>query len=239
MIVRRTSEGVNGMNRNVTTEELRGLDIFETCTERELAQLLPHVFHRTYRKGQLLFMEGDPRERIYFLLEGYVRLERLNLAGTLQYSDYLKPCQLFPYSGIFEDEFYRYTAEALTDIEVYYVPTYQLEQMAKRHSAMLFHIIKQMNRLLDLHERRVQEIITPNATVRVINTIHFLMEDLGDTREDGIHVSCPFTTIELSRLSGTSRETVSGVLSKLRKDNIIRFSAKHLIIGKPDFFVKE
>ncbi|MDX5323548.1 MAG: cyclic nucleotide-binding domain-containing protein, partial [Exiguobacterium sp.] len=94
------------MSQQWSVEDLRQIDVFEQCASRELEALLPHVYHRTYRKGQILFMEGDPRERVYFLMDGYVKLERLHETAMYQYADYLKPKQLFPYSGMFSTTFY-------------------------------------------------------------------------------------------------------------------------------------
>lgn len=33
------------------------------------------IYWRTYHKGQILFMEDDPRERMYLLLDGFIKLE--------------------------------------------------------------------------------------------------------------------------------------------------------------------
>ena len=224
------------MSQKWTVDDLRQLTIFEACPSRELEQLLPHVYCRTYRRGQLLFMEGDPRERVYFLMSGYVKLERLDEDATHQYADYLKPKQFFPYNGLLTDQSYRHSAEAVTDIEVIYIPTERFESFVSRNATMLRYIIGQMNRILDLHERRLQEVVTPSASERVMNTLHFLIEDLGEPDETGIRVRCPFTALELSRLSGTSRETVSGILSRLRKENILRMDAHQLVIGQPEYF---
>lgn len=79
-----------------TIDDLRELTLFATCPSRALEQLIPHVYCRTYRKGQLLFMEGDPRERVYFLMSGYIKLERMNESATHHYADYVKPKQFFP-----------------------------------------------------------------------------------------------------------------------------------------------
>ncbi|MFN3367677.1 MAG: Crp/Fnr family transcriptional regulator [Exiguobacterium mexicanum] len=224
------------MSQRWTIDDLRQIDVFQKSASRELEALLPHVYCRTYRKGQILFMEGDPRERVYFLMDGYVKLERLNEAATYQYADYLKPKQLFPYSGMFTETYYRHSAEALTDISVIYMPTDRFEQLVSRNATMLLHIVGQMNRILDLHERRVQEIITPSATDRVLNTSHYLIEDLGERDADGVRVRCPFTTVELSRISGTSRETVSNILSKLRKEDILQLDARQLVTEHPEYF---
>lgn len=227
------------MRHKWTIDDLRQLTLFSNCSSRALEQLVPHVYCRTYRKGQLLFMEGDPRERVYFLISGYIRLERMDEHATHQYADYVKPKQFFPYNGLFTEEDYRHTAEAVTDIDVIYIPTDRFERFVSTQSNMLLYIIEQMNRILDLHERRVQEIITPSAKERVLNTIHFLIEDLGEPDEQGVRVRCPFTAMELSRLSGTSRETVSTILAKLRKEEVLRMDDRQLVIGHPKYFEQD
>ncbi len=83
------------------------------------------------KKGQFLFLEGDSRERIYFMLDGFVKLERVNQNGNLLYDDYVKRYSIFPYGGMFTDRGYNYTAEAMTDVEVYYIPTVIFEDMVK------------------------------------------------------------------------------------------------------------
>ncbi|WP_251126430.1 MULTISPECIES: helix-turn-helix domain-containing protein [unclassified Exiguobacterium] len=63
-----------------------------------------------------------------------------------------------------------------------------------------------------------------------------MIEDLGEPEAEGVRVRCPFTTIEISRLSGTSRETVSNILSRLRKEEVLHFDARELMIGHPEYF---
>lgn len=83
-------------------ELLKSFEVFSHSSEKELIQLSSFVYWRTYRKGQMLFTAGDPRERIYLLVDGFVKLEKNNSDATLLYSDYIKPNTLFPYGGLFQ-----------------------------------------------------------------------------------------------------------------------------------------
>ena len=47
------------------------------------------------------------------------------------------------------------------------------------------------------------------------------------TEWEKIVISCPLTTIEISKISGTSRETVSGVLKQLKNDSIVTILDKN------------
>lgn len=220
-------------------EDIIKFDIFSESSDEQLNEIEKHIFWRTFKKGQFLFMEGDPRERIYLILKGFVKLERVNTTGTLLYHDYIKAYNLFPYGGLFTDQIYNYSAEAVTDVEVYYIPTATFEEMVKKDCNQLMRIIQELSSILKLHEARVQKINTPNAQDRVIQTINFLMNDLGEKEGQNIVIHCPITTTDMSKISATCRETVSGVLKKLKDEQIIAIDSRKLIIQNPEFFVEQ
>jgi CRP/FNR family transcriptional regulator, arginine deiminase pathway regulator len=223
------------MTRNIG-ETLKKFELFSCLTESKLQSLEKFIYWRTYRKGQFLFLEGDSRERIYLLLDGFVKLERVNQSGNLIYEDYVKPFTVFPYGGMFTDQIYNYTALAMTDVDIYYIPTIIFEDMIKYNRKQLLYIIQQLSSILKSQESRVQNITIPNAQDRVIQTLGYLMNDLGEQEGEEVVISCPLTTIEISKISGTSRETVSGVLKQLKNDHIVTVLSKRITIHDPSYF---
>ncbi|PNQ79222.1 MULTISPECIES: Crp/Fnr family transcriptional regulator [Paenibacillus] len=226
------------MNKRNVVENLKQFSLFADLSEKKLKILREFVYWRTYKKGQFLFLEGDLRERIYLMLDGFVKLERVNQSGNLLYEDYVKQYSIFPYGGMFTDKRYNYSAEALTDVDVYYMPTAIFEDMLKANQKQLLFVVQQFSLILKLHEHRIQYITIPNAQDRVIQSLNYLRQDLGEQNGEEIVISCPLTTIGISKISGTSRETVSGVLNQLKKDNIITVSGKKIIIHDPTYFEK-
>jgi CRP/FNR family transcriptional regulator, arginine deiminase pathway regulator len=224
------------MNRRNVVENLKQFNLFADLSEKKLKTLREFVYWRTYKKGQFLFLEGDLRERIYLMLDGFVKLERVNQSGNLLYEDYVKQYSIFPYGGMFTDQRYNYSAEALTDVDVYYIPTAIFEDMLKANPKQLLSVVQQFSLILKLHEHRIQYITIPNAQDRVIQSLNYLRQDLGEQNGEEIVISCPLTTIGISKISGTSRETVSGVLNQLKKDHIITVSGKKIIIHDPTYF---
>ncbi|TKH40933.1 Crp/Fnr family transcriptional regulator [Paenibacillus terrae] len=224
------------MNKRNVVENLKQFNLFADLSEKKLKSLREFVYWRTYKKGQFLFLEGDSRERIYLMLDGFVKLERVNQSGNLVYEDYVKRYSIFPYGGMFTDKRYDYSAEALTDVDVYYIPTAIFEDMLKANQKQLIFVVQQFSLILKLHEHRIQYITIPNAQDRVIQSLNYLRQDLGEQNGEEIVISCPLTTIGISKISGTSRETVSGVLNQLKKDNIITVSGKKIIIRDPTYF---
>lgn len=210
---------------------------FSQFSPNELAEIEPLLYWRIYKKGQMLFLEGDPRDKIYFLTRGYVKYERSNMTGTMLYNDFIQPFDIFPYGGMFCDKEYHYSATAVTDIEIFYLPTEIFESLAKKNSRLMTQIIERLSHILEKHEQRLQLVSTSHACDRVLQSFSYLMTDLGTKEDDGsIVIQCPVTTTDIAKMAGTSRETVSRVLKDLKKDNIITMSPKTIIFHKPDFF---
>ncbi|WP_020061665.1 Crp/Fnr family transcriptional regulator [Bacillus sp. 123MFChir2] len=224
------------MQRRNIVEDLKQFELFANLSNKKLESLAQFVYWRTYKKGQFLFLEGDSRDRIYFMLDGFVKLERVNQSGNLLYEDYIKRFSIFPYCGMFTDASYNYTAVAMTDVDVYYIPTAIFEDMVKSNQKQLMYIVQELSSILKINEKRVQNITIPNAQDRVIQTLGYLMNDLGEEAGKEILISCPLTTIEISKISGTSRETVSGVLKQLKNDCIVTILDKKITIHDPTYF---
>jgi CRP-like cAMP-binding protein len=218
---------------------LKQVDLFSCLSEREIKELEPFIYERTYKKGQYLFYEGDPRLRIYLLLDGFVMLEKSSQEGSLLYTNYVKKNTVFPYIGLFENEEYSHSAVAETDIRVFYMVADAFESVVTKNTVLLKKVIQQINKLLAMQENRIKNVMTPSAHIRVVNTINYLMDDLGEKESGTIRINCPITTTKISVMSGTSRETVSMVVNKLKKDQVLSIKGRMLHIHKPEYFEEE
>ncbi len=232
------NKGVNNLKREGLVELLKKFEIFTYCSDKQLEEISCFLYGRTYRKGQQLFTVGDPRERIYLLVNGFVKFEKSNPSASLAYADYISPNTLFPYGGFFSDKEYQYTAIAITDVELYYIPTFYFEDMVKQNRKQLIFLVQKLSSLLHLHESRLQTITNSNAQDRVIHALSYLMTDLGVKEGEDVVVCCPMTTTEISKISGTSRETVSHVIQDLKKNNVLSFASKKITIHDEDYFNK-
>lgn len=216
--------------------DLQQFDILKCIPAKTLQEYIPYFYFRTYKKNQYLYMEEDPFDKVFFLLDGYVMYESGDVNGSLLYIDILKRNQMFPYGGIFTDSSYKNTAIAATDIMVYFMQTHIFEKMIHSNTRALKHIISKLSKILAYHENRVQQILIPNAQERVLHTLSFLMDDLGEKDGTDIIIPCPLTASKISKISGTTRETVSLVMSQLKKEEIISVNSKKIRFHQPNYF---
>jgi CRP-like cAMP-binding protein len=225
-------------NSKEMISNLRQFTIFKNITDKTLSKFVPYFYFRSYKKNQCLFMQGDPRDKIFFLLDGYVMYERSSMEASMTYIDFIKKSQMFPYVGLFQDKAYQDTVFAVTNVSLYFIHTQVLEEWIKTNPVQLISIIKKLSDILNLHQNRVQKIMVPNAQIRVLHTLLFLMEDLGEKEKDGIMIPCPLTAANIAKIAGTTRETVSQLMNQLKKEQIISIDAKKIYFLKPNFFKK-
>ncbi|MFK9090091.1 Crp/Fnr family transcriptional regulator [Bacillus salipaludis] len=216
--------------------DLQQFEVFSCLSAKTLKKYLPYFYFRGYKKNQCLFMQGDPRDKVFFLLDGYVMFERASEEGSMLYLDFIKKNQMFPTGGMFQDQVYHDTAIAVTDVHLYFVQTHILEEILKTNPKQLLYIISKLSDILNLHQKRVQRILIPHAQERVLHSIQFLMEDLGVKDGSEVVIPCPLTASHISKVSGTTRETVSLLINQLKREKIISVTSKKMRIHHPDYF---
>ena len=105
-------------DRNDWAEAFRQVHIFANLTDDETERLLAEVERRTYREGEVLFVEGDPRSRLLLIRKGRVQLARSDAYGVRRPIVTLVRGDLLGEGMMIEGSVHSTTATALADTEV-------------------------------------------------------------------------------------------------------------------------
>lgn len=217
-------------------EDLREKEAFSAFTKNEFDRLKRSMQLRRYKKGQVLFDEGDKRDKIFYLIEGLIKLERYDESGAYMYTDYIKKDKLFPYGEIFSEDTYHYSAHALTDVVLYYFSAELFEQLLADNSKQLLYFYKRLSIILKEHEERIQFLVGSSANSRIIKTLAILMDELGEEVQQNIRIPYPITVREIATISGCSRETVGNKIKQLKQTGKLDHHRKMLLFKDSDFF---
>ncbi|MEO0540359.1 MAG: Crp/Fnr family transcriptional regulator [Cyanobacteria bacterium P01_A01_bin.105] len=214
-----------GQDRTGARGSARGADLiaaapfFEELPEASVHQATAQVVTRRHPAGQVILLENDWGNSVYFILEGWVKIRTYNLDGKEVTLNILGKGELFGEMAPLE------SVPRSTDVITLaptvigsmpaqdFVTLLRTEPMAGIRLAMLMaRRLRQVNRRLRLRESDSQS--------RVADILLFLAESQGTIGEAGFEIpNLPHR--ELSSLSGLARETVTRVLSKLEKRDLI------------------
>lgn len=215
------------MISNEQYDYLKNHPTFENLTRDSFDQLARHVRFRKIPKGQIFFYAEDPRDYLFVLYKGYARIEQYDETDRFTYLDYIRQGGTFPFSDIFQERSYHYTAIAITDLECFIVPMDLFESVSKINPRQLVYICQKLSRVLNFQELRLRNAMQSKASDRVIQVLALLYWDMCQ-RECLSILPFEIHIQEISRLAATTRETVSHVLKQLKQEKRIDYSHKQL-----------
>lgn len=204
---------------------------------REIADGVSDELTATMRRvqvprGATLFRQGEASTRALVLLEGQVRISVLTTGGTEMTLDVLAPGDTFGIVGLAGDVPYISNATATRRVTVLEIPTPTLRTLVFRHpqvsQAMLVQLLRRLGHSL-------QEQVT-TGTQRVYARVAVKLLTLSAVGQGGRWLPDRLSHQEIASMVGSTRATVTRVLTDLRQRGIIDIDAgtRRLIIREAE-----
>jgi CRP/FNR family transcriptional regulator len=167
--------------------------------------------------GQSLFHQGDPATRVFTLTSGTLKLYRLLADGRRQVTGFMHPGDFL---GISIDDEHAFSAEALEQTQLCWFPRNRFDDFTEEHGAMERELYRMAAHELSAAQRQFVLLGRKTALERLASFLLGLAE-----RVDGMEVELPMSRSDIADYLGLTKETVSRVLSALKRDRIVRLAA--------------
>ncbi|WP_226676971.1 Crp/Fnr family transcriptional regulator [Mesobacillus jeotgali] len=228
------------MDKNEIKSVLGKFSLFRDLDDHELEKIVDISISREWKKNSHIFMQGDPLENVYFINEGKVKVYKSDANGREQIVAILKKGEMFPHVGFFRKGGYPGYSEVLERASLVVVPISQFEKVLVDNPHLSIKVFKVLGeKIVDLQERLEAQILN-NTYEQIIKLLIRLGELHGVKQEDGtILLKADFTNKDLANMIGTTRETVSRTLTKMKKHELIITDSNGNIILDPDVLMDE
>jgi CRP/FNR family transcriptional regulator, cyclic AMP receptor protein len=232
--------GVFLLNKNEIKKVLSQFSLFRDLDNYELEKIVDISISREWKKNSHVFLQGDPLENVYFINEGKVKIYKSDVNGREQIVAILKKGEMFPHVGFFRKGGYPGYSEVLEPASLVVVPISQFEKVLVENPYLSIKVFKVLGeKIVDLQERLEAQILN-NTYEQIIKLLIRLGELHGEKQENGtIVLKSDFTNKDLANMIGTTRETVSRTLTKLKKDGLIISDSQGNLILDPDVLLNE
>ncbi|MBL6928599.1 MAG: Crp/Fnr family transcriptional regulator [Rhodospirillales bacterium] len=191
---------------------VRRAPLFSGVSEKVLGELLRDARVGEYRRGQLLFLRGDPAEHFYLLLEGWVKIFLDTPAGEQTVLEVMRSGETIAEAAIFLGMAFPASAELADDARLLEIPAQpflnKLREDGDLALTMLGALSKRLHFLIQ-HIEKVQTFSTPQRLGE------FLL-GLGDALEGEMVLSLPYDKSLVAARLGMKPESLSRALAKLR-----------------------
>ncbi len=216
---------------------LTHLPPFSKLESRQIRTILDQATSRRYDEGTAIFEEGQPAERFYMLLDGYVRVVRVSPTGEQVTALHIPAGQLLGIAKAIGRDTYPATAMTATESIALSWPMRLWDTFVAQYDGFATETYKTLgNRLAEVHSQ-VMEMATQRVEQRVANALLRLINQTGRKVDGGIEIDFPITRQDLSELTATTLHTVSRMLSTWEKQGLVESRRKHIKVCDPHALV--
>jgi CRP-like cAMP-binding protein len=212
----------------INLDELREILAFRNLPPEQLQQLAAVVVRQNYSPGQIIFIEGERANSLWFVASGRVKIIKQSLNGRIQGLCLMNRGKCFGSCPLFEMEANPATAQALDNVTLFVLPEDALQHLNERDP----HLV---TALLNIYSQRLEHLAYVSEVLgiwTVADRINDMLLTYARQTEAGLTVE--LTHEKLAALSGTVREVVSRHLSRLEKDGVVRNETGRIIIEMPE-----
>lgn len=193
-------------------------NFFKDLSRETLKALATIASVKELKKRDFLFREGEPGRAIYLLKRGAIQLHKTAPDGNEVVIKIVQPSEVFAEVVLFERESYPVTAVALAPCEVIVFPRADVHNLLNTSSFRNDFIAMLMRKQRYLAERIVQQ----QAHDVEGRLLWFLKEQFGNQKV----VTLPYSKKDLAAAIGTTPETLSRLILKLKRRKILSWSGK-------------
>jgi CRP/FNR family cyclic AMP-dependent transcriptional regulator len=231
------------LNREMSMNTPYGLEIIESCTSCKIRQttwfctLSPHVersfsvcsHQSTYPGGSLLFVEGQKPRGVFLLCAGRAKLFTTSREGKVLILKIAKPGEVLGLSAVISGTAYELSAETSGPCQVNFIDRESMMNLVRNNGELGLHAAEALSRDFQCAYRDIHDLVLARSSSGKLAKLLLSWTETPDHTNE-IRIRSSLTHEEMAQMIGSSRETVTRLLSSLKKKQVIRVEGSTLVI---------
>ncbi len=203
--------------------------IFSKLTKNELEILKDGLTATFYKKGELIFKEGDKPVNLICLSEGKVKVFKEGLGGREQIIRLAKPIGFIGYRALFAEENHYASAIAIEDSIICAVNHITLFKLLRSNSDLSLTIIKSLAMELGFSYYRTVTLTQKHVRGRLAESLLFLKNTYGFEKDEK-SIKVYLSRGEIANLSNMDTSNAIRTLSAFANEGIISIDGRKIKI---------
>ncbi|NQM31110.1 Crp/Fnr family transcriptional regulator [Streptococcus suis] len=197
---------------------IRVVPIFNHLEAAQMEEIMKVMKSVSYKKGEVLYREGDTSNVLYVVSKGKIRIYRLSDSGKEQLLRILNPGDFTGELALFRESIHEAYAEAMIDTDVCMISKNDLQEFLLKYPTISLKILAEFSNRLEISEKQTTRFVTEKVEAR-------LALFLGECTDGGvspIEIELPMSKKDLASYLGTTPETISRTLADFEDAGYIK-----------------
>ena len=210
---------------------LKGVPLFCNLNEGQISVLSRIGVIRTFKKGRVIVYQNDPGDSLYIVVSGLVKVTLLNEDGREIVLSILTKGDFFGELALLDNEPRSANVIAVEDTGLFLITRVQFYQLIETHPHILRKVLKEICARLRHADEKIESLAFLDVYGRTVRTLQQLAHDHGIETKDGIEILHAPTHQELSCMVGTTRETITRIITVLKKNKtLVSYKGRKFIL---------
>ena len=188
-----------------------------------------------FKKGELLFREGEDMTGMYFINTGLVKVHKKWSDDKELILRLAKNGDIVGHRGLGTDTIYPVSGTALEPTDVCYVDLDFFISTLKVNPDFLYQLMMFFASELKESEKRMRNLAHMTVKGRIANALLFLKNKFGVTAQGSIDLL--LSRQDLASYTGTTYETLFRVMNELSEEKAISVEGKNITIRSEDILL--
>ncbi|WP_082692908.1 Crp/Fnr family transcriptional regulator [Bacillus sp. FJAT-29814] len=212
-------------------ELLRKIVIFKDLSPKLLGVIEQRIQVLELRKGERIISEDEVAKGVYLVQSGSLKLTKEDENGNEIIVCVKQKGDIFAEACLFtqKEEYYLATATMLETGTLFFLDKLDLEKEISQHPELAMQMISYMSDALRDMTSQLRDTALLDVYAKTVRTLERVGRKFNqDGKRWGIEI--PLTVQEFATIVGTTRESVSRVFSRLKKEEMIEIRSRKIII---------
>ncbi|MEW6427884.1 MAG: Crp/Fnr family transcriptional regulator [Thermodesulfobacteriota bacterium] len=211
------------------TDFLRRTPLFFDLAEGQYEALDRIIVEKKVKRGETIFSEGDPAAGLYVVAEGQVKIYKLSLDGKEQILHVFGPGEPFAEVAVFTGTTYPAHAMALRNSRLLFLPKREFAALIDNDPSLAMNMLASMSKRLKKFAAMIESLSLQEVPARLATHLLLLKR-----KQDSPTVELSLPKGQLASLLGTIPETLSRILAKMSRDELIQVEGNRMRILDED-----
>lgn len=219
-----------GKNINCENCASRGKGIFCELENLALSQVSDTKIMNTYKKGHVIFHQGNPPFGLYCVNSGKIKITKIGNDGTETIIRVAGPGDVLGHRSLFSNENYTATATALEDTAICFIDKKFIHKTMQEEPSIALNIIQKLSKEMGSAETMNASMFQKNVRERLAELLLTLSKSYGIKEKNRIKLDIKLSREEMASMIGTATETVIRFITEFKEEQIIEQEGKTIYI---------